>query len=73
VPGIQRLGFELSDAWLTVFGDQPQIMVGAVLPTVSKVRQVMRTVEWKNLNQQLMDFVRNYNEKIVEARNGFQF
>jgi hypothetical protein len=73
VPGIQRLGFELSDAWLTVFGDQPQIMVGAVLPTVSKVRQVMRTVEWKNLNQQLMDFVRNYSEKIVEARNGFQF
>ena len=29
IPGVQRLGFELSDAWATVYGDQPQILVGA--------------------------------------------
>jgi hypothetical protein len=73
VPGLQRLGFDVSDAWATVFGEQPQIMVGAVLPNGTKIRTVMRSSEWKSLNNQLMDFVQNYTQKIVEARNGFQF
>jgi hypothetical protein len=33
IPGVQRLGFELSDAWATVYGNQPQILVGAIIPT----------------------------------------
>ena len=35
IPGVQRLGFELSDAWATVYGSQPQILVGAVLPSMT--------------------------------------
>ncbi len=73
IPGVQRLGFELSDAWATVYGSQPQIMVGAILPSMSKVKQVMRSPEWKNLKNQLQDFVQNYSQKVVESRGGFQF
>lgn len=73
IPGVQRLGFELSDAWATVYGNRPQIMVGAVLPSTSKARQILRSSEWKTLNSQLKDYVQNYTQKIVEARNGFQF
>jgi hypothetical protein len=32
LPQIQKIGFQLSDAWVTVYGDEPQIMVAAVLP-----------------------------------------
>lgn len=73
IPGVQRLGFELSDAWATVYGSQPQIMVGAVLPTAAKVRRVLNSAEWKSLHNQLQTFVRNYSQKIVPARAGFQF
>ena len=73
IPGVQRLGFELSDAWATVYGSQPQIMVGVVLPTLSKARQIMRSTEWVNLHNQLQDYVLNYSAKLVNARNGFQF
>ena len=73
VPGMQRLGLDLSDAWATVYGEQPQIMVGALLPTLSKFRQITHTAEWRNLTNQLMDFVQNYLVKVVEARGGFQF
>jgi hypothetical protein len=73
IPGLQRMGFEVSDAWITVFGTQPQIMVGAVSSSTSKVRQILRSMEWKSLNNQLQDFVQNYSQKVVEARNGFQF
>ncbi len=73
IPGVQRMGFEVSDAWVTVYGNQPQVMVGATLPTTSKVKQVLRSSEWKSLNNQLLDFVKNYSQKIVDARGGFQF
>jgi hypothetical protein len=73
IPGVQRLGLELSDAWATVYGDHPQILVGAVVPTYSKIRLMMRSEEWKSLFNQLQDYVVNYSQKVVEARNGFQF
>lgn len=73
IPGLQRMGFEVSDAWATVYGAQPQILVGATNSSAGKIRQTLRSNEWKNLNSQLMDFVHNYHQKIVEARNGFQF
>ena len=73
VPGVQRLGFELSDAWITVYGNRPQILVGAILPSATKARQIMRTTEWKDLQNQLQDFVQNYAEKVVDAHGGFQF
>ncbi len=73
IPGVQRLGFELSDAWATVYGSQPQIMVGAVLPSMTKARQIMRSNEWKSLNNQLKEYVQNYNQKIITKRGGFQF
>ena len=73
IPGVQRLGFELSDAWATVYGSQPQILVGAVLPSMTKARQIMRSNEWKSLNNQLKEYVQNYNQKIIPKRGGFQF
>lgn len=73
IPGVQRLGLELKDAWATVYGNRPQILVGAIVPSASRARQVMRSTEWKTLNGQLKEFVQNYSLKIVEARGGFQF
>jgi hypothetical protein len=73
IPGVQRLGFELSDAWATVYGTQPQILVGATLPSLAKARQMLHSSEWKGLYNQLQDFVINYTEKIIPARGGFQF
>jgi len=48
-------------------------MVGVVLPSISKARQVMRTSEWNSLYNKLLDHVVNFSSKIVEARRGFQF
>jgi len=73
LPGVQNLGFELSDAWATVYGSKPQILVGAMLPTVNKARQVLDSTEWISLNNRLQDFVNNYTYKLVSAKGGFQF
>jgi hypothetical protein len=73
LPGVQNLGFELSDAWATVYGSKPAIMVGATLPSMNKARQVLDSTEWVSLNNRLQDFVQNYTYKLVSAKGGFQF
>jgi hypothetical protein len=73
IPGVQRMGFELSDAWATVYGSSPQIMVSAMLPDAKEARQVMKSAEWHDLQTNLQNYVKNYKQKIVPARGGFQF
>ena len=73
IPGVQRLGLELSDAWATAYGDQPQIMVGAISKTQDQVSRVLDSPEWLSLNNQLQDFVENYSQKLVKDSGGFQF
>jgi len=73
LPGVAGLGFEVSDAWATVYGSKPQILVGAMLPTINKARLVLDSPEWISLNNRLQDFVNNYTCKLVSARGGFQF
>ena len=72
MPGIQRLGMEPSDAWLTVFGNQPQIMTAMQMPTLSALERAINTPEWDSLIRQLTAFVESYQHKIVQARSGFQ-
>jgi hypothetical protein len=73
IPGVQKLGFELTDAWATVYGSQPQILVSVIMPSFEKAQQTLDSPEWKNLNIRLQDFVQNYSLKIVPAKGGFQF
>jgi hypothetical protein len=72
IPGIQRSGAELSDAWATVYGAGPQITVGALLPSLNRARQFLSSAEWNTLYDRLMGFVQDFNMKIIEARGGFQ-
>lgn len=72
IPGMQRLGLEPTDAWFTMYGEQPQIMASAQMPTLAAVNSVLESDEWRDLNRLLMDYVENFSYKIVPARTGFQ-
>jgi len=73
LPKVERLGFQLSDAWVTVFGERPQIMVSAILPSIDQINEVISSAQWASLNTSLLDYVINYEFKIVPATGGFQF
>ncbi|HSQ27275.1 MAG TPA: hypothetical protein VLM80_09140 [Anaerolineales bacterium] len=72
IPGIQQMGMEPNDAWFTMYGSQPQIMVAAQVSTMSKLKKLLGSNDWKNLSQNLLDYVENLNLKVVPARGGFQ-
>jgi hypothetical protein len=73
LPEVQKIGFNLSDAWVTVYGDQPQILVSAVLPDSQKIIRIIESEKWVALQDKLLNFVSDYKQKIVLASNGFQF
>jgi len=72
IPGIQKIGLEPTDAWFTVYGDKPQIMTAAKMRNLKNLYQAIESDEWERLINELMDFVENYDQKIVLARTGFQ-
>lgn len=73
VPRMNQLGFELTDAWATIYGDEPQVMVIAVLPDELEAERRMSQNDWHVLIDQLEEFVDNLEMKLVPSREGFQF
>ncbi len=72
IPGVQRLGLEPSDAWLTMYGEQPQIMAAMQSSSIATLQGVLNSQEWAELTHQLLDYVEDFKYKIVQARTGFQ-
>jgi hypothetical protein len=73
LPKINKFGFEVTDAWVTVYGDRPQILLGAIMASRLKARTVLESNEWENLNEQLSEYVDNLQFKLAPHKGGFQF
>jgi hypothetical protein len=73
LPGVEKLGLELTDAWATVYGEQPQIQVGAISDSREEVLRILQSEGWDQLLEKLLQYVVNYNQKIVSQHKGFQF
>jgi hypothetical protein len=72
IPTVQRMGMEPSDAWYTMYGNEPQIMAVIQVANLNTLQQVLDSSEWKELAQRLLDYVENFEYKVVQARSGFQ-
>lgn len=72
VPGLQKLGLEPTDAWYTMYGTSPQIMIGGTAKNLRAMNQILATDEWLTLKDQLLGLVDNFDQKVVKASGGFQ-
>jgi hypothetical protein len=72
IPGIQSMGLEPSDAWLTIYGEQPQILTGVQINNLNSLNAVMASQEWDQMVTKLLDYVDNFQIKKVIAKPGFQ-
>lgn len=71
-PGMMKLGIEPTDGWYTVYGDGPQILMGGVTDDRETMKEILRSPEWQELQDELMDYVTNFSYKIVPASQRFQ-
>ncbi|MEX2143645.1 MAG: hypothetical protein WD740_03550 [Anaerolineales bacterium] len=72
VPALEGLGVALSEAWLTVYGEQPRLLAEAVMPDLDAARKLLDSNAWDDLGSQMEDLVENFDYKVVAARGGFQ-
>jgi hypothetical protein len=73
VPGVQRLGFQPTEAWATLYGHYPQIQVALLAETALQAHRILDSDDWSLLQDRLFTYVKNYSCKVVPARGGFQF
>ena len=73
VPGVQRLGFQPTEAWATLYGTYPQIQVVLLAESVAHAHRMLGSSDWSLLQDRLFTYVKNYSCKVVPAHGGFQF
>ena len=73
VPGVQRLGLQPIEAWATIYGEYPQIQVALLADDAKRAHNVMTSLEWDQLREELLEYVSNFSYKVIPARKGFQF
>ena len=71
-PGLVQLGLEPTDAWYTMYGDCPQVLMGSIVKDMDTAQQALSSDEWHNLQERLMGYVSGYRHKVIRATGGFQ-
>ncbi len=71
-PGLMRLGLQPTEAWYTVYGKGAQILTGAVSDDIETMRRILGGEDWRKLREQLLEYVTNFNQKVIPASGRFQ-
>lgn len=72
VPALQSMGLQMSEAWQTAYGEAPNRLIGFVCEDQSTMTEAMDSENWTSLNDQLENFVTDFNYKVIPYRGGFQ-
>lgn len=72
VPVMQAMGLEMSDAWHTAYGNFPNRLIGFVAREKKTLVEVLDNESWAALNEELQQFVSDFNYKVIPYREGFQ-
>jgi hypothetical protein len=72
VPMLQGLGLEMSEAWHTAYGEQPNRLVGFVARERTAIEKVLASSTWESLTEELVQFVTGFSYKVIPYREGFQ-
>ncbi len=71
-PTLMKMGWQPTEAWYTLYGEGPQIMTAGITDSVDKMREILDSPEWEELRGQLLEFVTNFEYKVVAATGRFQ-
>ena len=71
-PALMKMGWQPTEAWYTLFGDGPQILTAGITDSVDKMRDILDSPQWAELKDQLLEYVTNFEYKVVPASGRFQ-
>jgi hypothetical protein len=68
-PKLVKLGIRPTEAWYTVYGAGPQIIMPAVVADHESLDQVLASEQWRELIERLKTFVTDYQLHILDERS----
>jgi hypothetical protein len=71
-PAMMELGIRPTDAWYTAYGSGPQVLAGGIADDLDSLRWALSSEEWHEMKDELLNYVRDYDQKIVHATGKFQ-
>lgn len=71
-PGLSKLGLTITDAWYTVAGQGPQVIIGGVAEDRRTLDRLLEHPDWHQLQQKLLNLVTNYRMKVTTPQGLFQ-
>jgi len=71
-PRLVKLGIEPTEILYTMYGDGPQMYTSVVVDNQDMLAEILHGDAWKSLQQKLLAYITNYNQKIVEDNGRFQ-
>ena len=72
VPAVQQMGLEMLEAWTASFGNVPNRTLAFVSRDHETMMDLLHDEEWSDLNDELLEFVTDFDYKVVNYRAGFQ-
>jgi len=75
VPAYTRMGLRVLSAWFAVYlkdPGQPRIMAEAHAEDLPAMRAILTSPEWQQTHDRLMEYVKDYSQKIVYVNGDFQ-
>jgi hypothetical protein len=73
IPGVQNLGLYSFMAWHIAYGEYPMRQIEFVTDSLDTVYQVFGSTQWQELETRLKAYILNYERKVVEFHDRFQF
>lgn len=71
-PALADLGLQTTDVWYTAYGDWPQIVTGTVASDLETMRKILASERWRRLKERLLEYVTDYQQKVIRANGGYQ-
>jgi hypothetical protein len=72
LPAMQSMGLQMSEAWHTAYGAAPSRLIGFVCGEQETIYKALASELWSNMNEQLVEFVSDFDYKMIPYRGGFQ-
>lgn len=71
-PRIDNTELKPIEAWFSAYGEGPQIVVEGLTDDLDSMRRFLASEEWQALHSKLMEYVQDYQQKVVIGRPDLQ-
>ncbi len=72
IPTITELGLQTVEAWYVYYGGDHEYILSCIADDIGALRRMLKSAKWAELVVDLLEYVTNYDQKIIPAKERLQ-